>query len=92
MTYLCLNGMLKCMRTTLRLDDRLFRAVKRLAADSHRTFAAVIEDAIRELLARRLKTRSAEPLKLPTFRGGGIQPGVDLDHSAALFDVMEGRD
>lgn len=79
------------MRTTIRLEDRLFREVKRLAADMHRTFTAIIEDAIRELLARRRRSRSAPPAELPTFRGRGLQPGVDLDHAAALFDLMEGR-
>ena len=28
---------------------------------------------------------------LPTFGGGGPLPGVDLDDSAALLDLMEGR-
>jgi len=27
---------------------------------------------------------------LPTFSGNGLHPGVDLDDSAALLDLMEG--
>lgn len=83
--------MLLCMRTTIRLDDGLFREVKRLAADTHRTFAAVLEDAVRELIERRRRARSAPPVELPVFRGQGLQPGVDLDNSAALIDLMEER-
>jgi hypothetical protein len=28
-------------------------------------------------------------VKLPTFKGKGTKPGVDLDDSAALLDLME---
>lgn len=84
--------MLLCMRTTLNLDDKLFREVKRIAADTHRTLTSIIEDAIRELLARRAQTRKAPRAKLPVFHGRGLRPGVDLDNAAALLDLMEGRE
>jgi len=28
-------------------------------------------------------------VELPTFGEGGVQPGVDLDDSAALLDLMD---
>lgn len=84
--------MLLHMRTTLRLNDGLFRQVKRLAAETHRTLTAVFEDALREMLARRQKSARSAPLDLPVFHGKGLQPGVDLDHGAGLLDLMEGRD
>jgi hypothetical protein len=28
------------------------------------------------------------PIELPTFRGKGLRPGVDLDDSAALLELM----
>jgi hypothetical protein len=31
-------------------------------------------------------------MKLPTFKGKGLQPGVDLDDSAALLDSMDRAD
>ena len=37
------------------------------------------------------EVRAPRP-ELPTERGGGLQPGVDLDDSSALLDLMEGRD
>lgn len=79
------------MRTTLNLDDGLFRQVKRLAAETHRTMTAVFEDALREMLARRQKSARAAAVRLPVFSGNGLQPGVDLDHSSGLLDLMEGR-
>lgn len=76
-------------RTTIRLDDHLLVEVKKLAADTDRTLTAVIEDALREALARRRKGRRSARVKLVTFKGKGLQPGVDLDSSAALLDRME---
>ncbi|MXW26497.1 MAG: ribbon-helix-helix protein, CopG family [Dehalococcoidia bacterium] len=77
------------MRTTIRLDDELLGEAKAHAARSGRTLASFIEDAVRRALAEaRARPRQAQP-KFPTFRGTGLQPGVDLDDSAALLDVME---
>jgi len=36
--------------------------------------------------------RTREPVSLPTFRGDGLQPGVDLDDTASLLDVMDEPD
>ena len=76
------------MRTTVRLDDELLAEAKALAARTGRTLTRVIEDALRQSLAQRDgPTGSAAPL--PTFAGRGLRPGVDLDDSAGLLDVME---
>lgn len=68
------------------------RQVRRLAAETNRTLTAVIEDALREALGRRPKVRPQKPIHLPTFRGTGLMPGVDLDNNAALLDLMESED
>jgi hypothetical protein len=80
------------MRTTIRLDDHLLRRAKQLAAQTGRTLTAVIEDAVRESLSRRKKARNSEPIRLIHGGVGGLQPGVDLDHTAELLDVMERSD
>jgi hypothetical protein len=77
------------MRTTIRLDDDLLIEVKQLAARSDRTLTSVVEDALREMLARQRKTEERTPVRLTTVSGGGLQPGVDLDDSAALLSLME---
>ena len=77
------------MRTTIRLDDDLLIEAKQLAARSDRTLTSVIEDALREMLARQRKTEERTPVRLTTVSGGGLQPGVDLDDSAALLSLME---
>ena len=79
------------MRTTVRLDDHLLRAAKERAAQTGKTLAAVIEDALRESLARH-RSRPRRPyVKLPTFKGRGLHRGVDLDDSAGLLELMDGR-
>jgi hypothetical protein len=80
------------MRTTVRLDEDLLREVRRLAAEERMTLTAVLEQALREMLARRRQPRDRPRVPLPTFGGRGLQPGVDLDDSAALLDLMDDRD
>lgn len=80
------------MRTTIRMDDGLLRQAKEYAAHTGTTLTRVIENALRELLARRRRHRDREPVRLPTFAGEGLQPGVDLDDTASLIDVMDESD
>ena len=77
------------MRTTIRLDDDLLVEVKQIAARSDKTLTSVIEDALREMLARQRETEERTPVRLTTVSGNGLQPGVDLDDSAALLPLME---
>ncbi len=77
------------MRTTIRLDPDLLARAKALAARTRRTLTAVIEDALRAALARSRSTRGRERIELPTFGSGGLLPGVDLDDTSALLEVME---
>ncbi len=80
------------MRTTIRLDDDVLAEVRLVAARSGKTMTAVIEDALREMLARRQPMGERLPVKLTTVSGHGLQPGVDLDDSAALLSIMEESD
>ena len=79
--------MVCCTRTTIRLDDDLLRRAKRAALERGTTLTAVIEDALRRALA-------LEPGGRPrsTFRGDGLQPGVDLDDTASLLDLIDEPD
>ena len=80
--------MLWRMRTTVRINRQRLHAARQHAAASGQTLTAVLEQALRELLARRRAAVRAVPIRLKTFRGSGVRPGVDLDNSAALFDLM----
>ena len=78
------------MKTTIRLDESLHAEAKELAARTGQSLSGVIEDALREMLARRGLQVERPPVRLPTFAGKGLQPGIDLDDSAALLDLMDG--
>ncbi len=65
-------------------------AAKQRAAATGTTLTRLIEDALREALARR-PAGERERVRLTTFGRDGLQPGVDLDDSAGLLDVLEDR-
>jgi hypothetical protein len=76
------------MKTTVQLDNELLVEVKRHAAEKGMTLTAVLDQALREMLARRKELINRERVSLTLFEGKGLQPGVDLDDSAALLDLM----
>ena len=76
------------MRTTIRLDDDLLVRAKRAAIERGTTLTALIEDALRRALAPDA-AQTRERVMLSTFRGDGLRPGVDLDDTASLLDVMD---
>ena len=92
-------------RTTIRMDEELFAETKLFAARTGKTFQTVVEDALRMMLFRRqLPTGLPRPstslppwdvgreggaARIVTFKGDGLQPGVDLDDNASLLELME---
>jgi len=77
------------IRTTVRLPEKVMRDAKRLAAETGRTLTAVIEEALREAIARRRRPGTPRRVKLTTVGGRGTTPGVNLDDSAALRELMD---
>lgn len=79
------------MRTTIRLDESLLKEAKALAAETGTTLTNVIEEALKESLRRRKQQPSSlRPVRLPLHKGK-LRPGVDLNDSAALLDLMDGQ-
>ncbi len=80
------------MRTTIRLDDALLDRARREASRRGETLTALIERGLRLVLARPERAAQKRHVELPVCReGGGTLPGVDLDDSATLLDIVEGR-
>ena len=76
------------MRTTLDINDELFRRAKRRAADEGEPFRAIVENALRFYLTKKPQAR---PYRLRWHtESGTMQPGVRLDDRDALFDLMDG--
>jgi len=83
--------MFLCMRTTIDVQDDLLVELKRVAAESNRTLKDLIEDAIRAALAlRRAEVTTTSSSPIVTFRGKGVQRGVNLNNTGELLDVMDG--
>jgi len=80
------------MRTTIRIEEQLLKEAKQLAARRGKSMTSVIEDALRESLSRLHEAGQRERVHLITFSGNGTLPGVDLDDSSALLDLMESSD
>jgi plasmid stability protein len=79
------------VRTTLNLDDTLYRELKVRAAQEGVTLTSVIEDALRDHLRRRV-TRQADRV-LPVLRqSGGVRPGVDLADNRAVVGILDEDD
>jgi len=80
------------MRTTIRLDDALLDRARREAERRGETLTSLIERGLRLVLATPQRHPKRRHVEIPVCReGGGTLPGVDLDDSAALLDIVEGR-
>lgn len=77
------------MRTTIRLDDSILGEAKRIAAEKGMTLTAVIENALRQSFAGRKVAAKRGKIRFTTSGKGGLRPGVDLEDSAALLEMME---
>ena len=65
------------------------RSCQTTTPDPFSTVTALISDALREALAKRRHKRRNGRVTLPTYGKKGLHPGVDLDDTAALLDLME---
>jgi hypothetical protein len=82
------DDMLLCMRTTVRIRDDLLRRVKKQAADEGRTVTSLIEEGLAVMLAKP-RAQARKGLLLPVSKAtGGVLPGVDLNRSADLEEIM----
>lgn len=80
---------MRTLRTTIRIDDELYRMVKAKAARAGRTVAEVIEDALRAAMAQRTPGARSDLPPLPTAGERGTLPGVDLTSAASLLDTLD---
>ena len=82
--------MLLCMRTTIEINDELFREAKQRAANDRVPLRRIVESALRIYLEQP-KQRQDYTLQWRTEKGR-VQAGVRLEDRDALFDLMEGRE
>jgi metal-responsive CopG/Arc/MetJ family transcriptional regulator len=77
------------MRITINVDDQLLIQAKAQAATLGVTLAQLIEDALREALIRREHMGHRGRVRMITMKGTGTRPGIDLDNSHSLLEIME---
>lgn len=75
-------------RTTIDIEEALLRRLKQRAAAEDRALQDVVNDALRDGLARPKRDRYV--FRLDGWKGEA-QPGVDLTDRDKLFDVAQGR-
>lgn len=75
------------MRTTLNIDDQILLLAKHQAIEQDVTLGRVVENALRENLSK--KEEKTEKIHLITVKGAGVKPGIDLQHSSSLLDIMD---
>jgi plasmid stability protein len=80
------------MRTTIKLDDDIFRAYKQRAAARGTTFAQEVEDALRADLHARRESTVSEPFETLVFHGDGSQALIDVNDNRALQELMDEED
>ncbi len=78
------------MRTTIRLDDQLLAQAKKEAARQGKSLTALIDESLRQSLAKSRRPHQKKKVRIPVSKAkGGTLPGVDLNDSAALLEIME---
>lgn len=80
------------MPTTINLEEEPLTRAKVVAGREHRTLSGVVEDALRQALAQPASVKLRPPIEVPAFESNGLLPGVDLDDSDALVELMDDRD
>lgn len=76
------------MRTTIILNDKLVAEAKRLAAIRHTTLSEIVNEALRERLARPPVWGPAKTFRMPVFQGEGSR----LDTTPAELSRLSEED
>lgn len=72
----------------MNLPDSLMQKVRAQADSTHRTVTSLVEQALREMLARDQDVRGSEEL-LPTYGSPSTRPLVDLDDHDQLYAALD---
>lgn len=74
----------------MRLEDGLLEQARREARRRGQTLTALIDQGLRLVLAQPVHRPRRKRFVLPVSKmSGGVLPGIDLDNSAALLDIMD---
>ncbi|MGB3292504.1 MAG: hypothetical protein WBB01_05830 [Phormidesmis sp.] len=77
------------MKTTIVLEEALLKSAKQHALATQRTLTQLIQDALIRLIEEERNAALPRTVELPTFRGDGTYPGIDINSNASLQDHMK---
>ncbi len=77
------------MRTTLTLDDDVYRKLETETRRSGRSFREVVNESLRRAFAGAQASSKAGPFHVDA-RPMGLRPGVDLSNIEQLLDDLDG--
>ena len=79
------------MRTTVNIRPEALLLCRQKARDQKKSLGDVISDAIFAAFQERPAMAPSPQYDLPVSGEGGLQPGVDLDSTSALEDLLGGK-
>ncbi len=68
--------MVNHMKTTIQIPDSLLKEVRKLADEEDTTLKSLMEEGLRRIVCER-KRRGKFKLRKATFKGKGLQPGLE---------------
>ena len=77
------------METTIRLSEEVLQSAQQHALSTKRSSTQLIQEAVELLIAQEQAASPPRTVNLPTFKGNGTYPGIDINRNAALRDHME---
>lgn len=78
------------MKATINLPDDLMLRAKRAASVAHVSLSEFIADSIHLRFRGRHRKPSWKKFRVITSGKGGVYPGVNLDDTSSLLDIMDG--
>jgi hypothetical protein len=79
------------LRTTIRLEESLIEQAKAEAARRNTTLTSLIEEGLHRVIKDAYKPVKRKKIVVPVSkRTGGTWPGIDINNSAELLDIMDG--
>jgi hypothetical protein len=76
------------VRTTISFDPQVLRSAKIVAAARGASLSTIVEEAVRENLARKNRASTYRP-PLSSQKTGGMLPGIDINKTSELLASMD---
>ncbi|MBI2335875.1 MAG: hypothetical protein HYU97_03840 [Deltaproteobacteria bacterium] len=75
-------------RTTLLLDDSLYKKVKTIGKLRGTSLKEIINDLLRSALNSTVEEKTTH-LPIPLHRKNGPQEGIDISDRSSLYDILD---